>query len=75
MPLWQAPGLPLSVWWVQPLGGDWNTIAIFGERIAKSRFIRLLTAQPIRHLECNPMTTARYSQPVNGTGVSGHFFE
>ena len=32
-------------------------------RIAKSRFIRLLTAQPMRRRECRSRMTARYNQP------------
>ena len=34
------------VWKMQPLGGDRRAMAIFSARIARSRFMRLLTAQP-----------------------------
>jgi len=34
-----------------------------GERLAKSRFMRLLTAQPMTRRECRSRMTARYSQP------------
>ena len=36
---------------------------MFKARIARSRSIRLLTAQPITRRECRSRTTARYSQP------------
>jgi hypothetical protein len=35
---------------MQPRGGDRRAIAMFSARIAKSRFIRLLTAQPMTRL-------------------------
>jgi hypothetical protein len=38
-------------------------MAILSARIARSRFKRLLTAQPITRRECRSGITARYSQP------------
>ncbi|EIE52740.1 hypothetical protein C357_02154, partial [Citreicella sp. 357] len=40
-----------------------NAIAIFNARMARFRFIRLLTAQPITRREWRSKITARYSQP------------
>ncbi len=37
---------------MQSRGGDRKAMAIFNARIARSRFIRLLTAQPMTRLEC-----------------------
>ena len=37
--------------------------AIFNALIVKSRFMRLLTAQPITRRECKSKITARYSHP------------
>ncbi len=48
---------------MQPFGGDLNAMAMFNARIARSRFMRLLTAQPITRRECRSRMTARYSQP------------
>jgi hypothetical protein len=44
---------------MQPFGGDRKAIAIFNALIARSRFIRLLTAHPITRLECKSKITAR----------------
>ena len=38
-------------------------MAIFSARIARSRFMRLLTAQPITRREWRSRITARYSHP------------
>jgi hypothetical protein len=48
---------------MQPFGGERNAIAIFRARMAKSRFIRLLTAQPMIRRECRSKITAKYNQP------------
>lgn len=55
--------LPRSLWKMQPLGGVRKAMSIFRARIAKSRFMRLLTAQPITRRECRSRMIARYSQP------------
>ena len=46
---------------MQPLGGARNAMAIFNARIARSRFRRLLTAQPMTRRECRSRITARFA--------------
>lgn len=53
----------MSLWKMQPFGGDLKTMAIFKARIARLRFMRLLTAQPITRRKCWSRMTARYSHP------------
>ena len=48
---------------MQSLGNDRNAIAMFKARIAKSRFIQLLIAQPIARRESRSKMTAVYDQP------------
>jgi hypothetical protein len=61
---------------MQPRGGDRKVMAIFNVLIARSRFMRLLTAQPMSSQlfaigsrttgegrECRSRITARYSHP------------
>jgi hypothetical protein len=43
---------------MQPLDGERNAMAIFNARVTKSRFIRLLTAQPMTPRECKSRITA-----------------
>jgi len=45
------PWLPRSVWWMQPIGGDRNAMAMFSALIARSCFIRWLTTadRALRH--------------------------
>ena len=45
----------------EALGGARKAIAILSARIARSRFIRLLTAQPITRRECRSKITARFA--------------
>jgi transposase/transcriptional regulator with XRE-family HTH domain len=50
-----------KLWKMQSLGGARKAMAIFKARIARSRFMRLLTAQPITRRECRSRMTARNS--------------
>jgi hypothetical protein len=48
---------------MHPSGGCRNATAMFSARIAKFRFMRLLTAQPMTRREYRSRITARYNQP------------
>lgn len=55
--------LPLSLWKRQPREGALKAMSIRSARIARSRFMRFLTAQPMTRRECRSRITARYSHP------------
>ena len=46
---------------MQPLGGAREAFAILSARIARSCFIRLLTAQPMTRRECRSKITAKFA--------------
>ena len=46
---------------MQPLGGARKAMAILSARIVRSRFMRLLTAQPMTRRECRSRITARFA--------------
>ena len=48
---------------MQLFGGARNAMAMFNALIARSHFMRLLTAQPMTRRECKSKITAKYNQP------------
>ena len=52
---------PRSLWKLQPRGAARKAMAILSARIARSRFMRLLTAQPMTRRECRSRITARFA--------------
>lgn len=67
-----------SICWMRFFGGFYGATALFNARIARSRFMRLLTAQPIIRRECRSgrqpdratllrSTHGLYLQPISGS--------
>ena len=54
---------PRSVWWMQPLGGERNAMAMFSALTARSRFMRLLIAQPMTRRECRSKSETLFGCP------------
>ena len=48
---------------MQPLDGERNAMAIFNARVTKSRFIRLLTAQPMTQALCRKLLSVFFHKP------------